>query len=104
MSHQDSPSHAPRDELLTILADDRCRAILSHFQDSAADVATVGELVDEISKQDHGGAERAAIQFHHSVLPRMADTGVVDYDARSTTVRYRGHPELEAMADGIAER
>lgn len=91
------------DELLTLLADQHCRATLSYFRDTPGDVASVEDLADEISKEDHGGADQVALRLHHSVLPRLAAADVVAYDARSRTVRYHGHSELETLADRVAE-
>lgn len=100
--NQQQPAHPGTvDELLSILANQHCRATLAYFQD-IEDVASVSTLADEINKQDHGGAEQVAHQLHHSVLPRLADAGAIDYDPRSKTARYRGHAELESLLDGIA--
>lgn len=96
-------AHRRIDTLLILLANHYCRAILSHFRDSSADVTSVTDLADEISDQDHEEAQEVAIRLHHSALPQLADVGVVDYDARSNTIRYRGHPELERLLDSITE-
>ncbi|WP_090619199.1 DUF7344 domain-containing protein [Natrinema salaciae] len=91
------------DDLLNLIANHRRRSVLSYFRDSTADVTSVSTLANEISDQCPGDAERVARQLHHSALPRLADAGVVDYDARSNVVQYRGHTELEILLDGIAD-
>lgn len=101
MAHQHSLTPEKKDELLTILANHHCRAILSDFQYSSDDVASVQDLANEISKQAHGGTEQVTIQLHHSALPRLADAGVIDYDSRSKTVRYQGHPKLEQLTTTV---
>jgi hypothetical protein len=37
-----------------------------------------------------------AITLHHSTLPKLAETELLDYDPRSKTARYRGHTEAES--------
>lgn len=37
-----------------------------------------------------------AITLHHSTLPKLADTDLLDYDPRSKTARYRGHTKAES--------
>lgn len=103
MNQRTSPSDTS-DDLLTILADGRCRAVLTHFRDAPAEVASLRGLADAIGEHDQGGADRTAAELHHAALPRLAGAGVVDYDARSRTVRHRGHAELEALLDGIGGR
>lgn len=104
MNRRHSPQSDQLDELLTVLADRHCRDTLSHLRDSPTDVASVRDLATDISEEDHGGTERVALRLQHSVLPRLADIDAVEYDARSRTVRYRGHSELEPLLDGIRER
>ncbi len=91
-----------KDELLTVLADRRCRAVLAYFRHSSADVASVQELANELKKHDRRG-DQVTLVLIHSVLPRLADADVIDYDGRSDTVRYRGDPDLERLAELIAE-
>lgn len=103
MNHQNSPRHDEVDDLLTVLTDEHCRATLSHFEETAAATATVGDLADEISTQLGSDPERVAIRLHHATLPRLDDAGIVDYGPRSNTARYRGHSELESLMKKIGE-
>lgn len=91
------------DELLTIIADARRRAILTALRDRPSDVTSVDQLVDDIDKEDHGGDDVTEIFLVHSALPRLAAAGVVDFDKRSMTVRYRATPALEEMLQFVAE-
>lgn len=79
--------------LVTILGSQRCRDVLAYFRESSTEVASVEELASELATQDDRA--RCAIDLHHSVLPRLSERGVLDYDARSTTVRYDGLPQVE---------
>lgn len=104
MDHQPSFNAETSDSPLTVLANPGCRAVLTYFRDTAAEVASVEDLADEINNQDHGGPDLTAVQLHHATLPRLADAGVVEYDARSNAVRYRGHSELESLMDALVDR
>lgn len=103
MNQQHQPQAERLDELLTLLANQHCRDTLSYFRDAPNDIVSVEELANELSTEDQRETERVTIQLHHSVLPRLADTTAVDYDARSHTVRYRGHSGLETLLDNIKE-
>lgn len=91
------------DELLTILADQYRRDVLSYFRDTSTVDASVDDLVSEVREQGHGTEEQVAIRLSHVTLPRLAEAGVIEYDTRSETVKYHGHPELEALFNGVTE-
>lgn len=103
MVHQRSSHPEKVDKLLSLLADRHRRIILSYFCESSTEIASVSDLVREIRKHDARGAKELTYSLHHSTLPRLADYGVVDYDARSRTVRYRGSPELETLVDRVTD-
>lgn len=92
-----------KDELLTILADDRRRAILTFFRDADDVVATVQELATHIDRQDHDDPGATPIQLVHSDLPRLEEAGVVEFDQRSKAVRYLGSTELERLLAFVEE-
>lgn len=104
MEQQQSPDATEVDELLTVLANQECRAIVGYFQDTSEDVASIDDLLSQVrdGEPDEGDSrekQSVATRLHHSTLPRLEDTGIIDYDVRSRTVRYRGHPLLETLAD-----
>lgn len=103
MNQHQSTQSEPLDDLLTLLADQHRRETLLYFQDSPKDIASVQDIANEISKEDHGGTRQIVLQLQHSILPRLANVGVVDYDERSQIIRYRGHSELETLLDSITE-
>lgn len=95
------------DQLLSALSSRPNRYVLSYLRESPDDVASVGELADHVVDRqdgaDPGRRERVAVRLHHSGLPKLAAAGVVDYDPRTNTVRYRGHPAVERCSDLLAE-
>ena len=92
-----------KDELLTILADDRRRAILAFFRDADDAVATVRELATHVDGRGHGDPGATPIQLVHSDLPRLEEAGVVEFDQRSEAVRYQGSTELERLLAFVEE-
>lgn len=100
MNRHHSPRSDPLDELLTILSDPQCRSVLSYFRAEPASVASVEEIAAESSEEGLDD-EQALTRLIHSTLPRLGERGVIDFDARSNTVRYLGHADLEALLESI---
>jgi len=92
-----SPSDARQDELFRALANGRRRLVLRQLATTDGDVASVDDLVDEIvARADLPvDRERVAVALHHGALPHLDEAGLVEYDARSRTVRYRETPQVE---------
>lgn len=92
-----------KDELLTILADTKRRAILISLQELPGDVATVETLADELTTRDHGGDEAVEVALVHSDLPKLDAAGILDFDKQDMTVRYQAVPEVEQLLGYIAD-
>lgn len=94
------------DDLLAVLADEYCRTVLQYFPHHSTQVAAIDALerfLCERNGQDAGEAH-VAVYLHHTILPKLADAGLVDYDARSRTAHYRSHPAVEAWLNHVSER
>ncbi|WP_224332832.1 DUF7344 domain-containing protein [Haloprofundus halobius] len=87
------------DALYAILASETRRQLLHYFQVSEQNDSSLDELADFLVSQDGGvdTPEKAKIILHHQDLPKLARYGVVDYDRRSNSVRYRGQSRLEEL-------
>lgn len=98
---ESSPSETSLDELHRALADDRRRLVLRHLATAPDDVAVVDDLVDEIVTRAElpVDRDRVAVGLHHGVLPHLDEAGLVEYDARSRTVRYRETRQVERALD-----
>ncbi|WP_227352759.1 hypothetical protein [Haladaptatus salinisoli] len=83
---------AALDTIFTVLSDSDRRDVLSHLADSPDDTATVEELAGVL--RDDPNAE---IRLRHVHLPRLAATAMIDYDARTGAVRYRGCSLAETL-------
>lgn len=104
MANSQSPQTVETNDLLTICATQYCRPLLSYFRNTSENTAQLTTLIDYLEKETHGDREQVSGQLYHSVLPRLADIGYLEYDKRSDIVRYHGHLELEALAVAIANR
>lgn len=64
------------------------RSVLQYFDDQEREVATIEDLTTYLHDQDPSIDEsRILIHLHHSTLPKLAASGVLDYDPRTNTVR-----------------
>lgn len=99
----DRRTGASLDALFDVLADEQRRRIVVHLDKREDDIAAFSDLLDAASGETDDatgtndptatdGRERAVSRLHHSHLPKLADAGLVEFDARSETVRYRGGP------------
>jgi hypothetical protein len=86
-----------RDLVFEVLSTRRRRRLLAHMNGSGRDVFEVDELAEMLAEESGGGSEgptnrreRARVELHHKHLPKMEDAGVLEYDARTEQVRYRG--------------
>ncbi|WP_158057374.1 DUF7344 domain-containing protein [Halorussus halophilus] len=94
------------DEWFSVLADRECRYVLYYFSESDTSVASVAELAEHIGDHDdyhRSDSDRLELSLYHAKLPKLAEADVVEYDARSKTVRYHGHPILEEWVGQTAE-
>ena len=70
---------------MTNLLDAQCRVVLSYFAWQSTAVATIDDLVEFIRDQNQQTGDITCIEtcLHHVTLPKLADVGVLEYDARS---------------------
>lgn len=90
---------APTAELHAVLRSEERRRVLRFFQEWDGRVATLDELANYLVALDGGFEEfeRAKVALHHAHLPKLAEMGVLDYDARTHVTCYRKHTRLEAL-------
>ena len=99
------------DDVLSALSDPKRRAALRALRDS--DVATVEELATTVAARteetprravDDEAYERTKVELTHVHLPALAEEGFVEFDPRSSTVRYGDPPRnLEAVLRLVEE-
>ena len=100
-----SSTHSiPIDERFEALARTDCRAVIQFFRDESTEEATLDDLVTGIVNGSYWDTDEshARLCLHHFTLPKLAETGILDYDPGSKTVRYRGQPAVEQLLDTAA--
>lgn len=93
------------DATFDMLADADRRVMLTTLIETPEHVATVDELVTELVKRqaDQTGElpspDSVEAQIHHIHLPKLADVGLVEYDARNEELRYWPDDRLETWLE-----
>ena len=93
------------DERFDALARTDCRAVIQFFRNGSIEEATFDDLVTGIVDGSYWDTDEshARLCLHHFALPKLADAGILDYDPRSKTVRYRGQPAVEQLLDAVSQ-
>ena len=96
------------DDVFGVLADWRRREVCRFFVETDVETASVDDLAMLVAGCRLSDAEGpppthddlvTALEERH--LSRLDAVGVVDYDPRSGTVRYRGQPTLEKWLEHV---
>ncbi len=87
--------HETVDKALEILADQYCRSTLLCFQEATEDALPIRDLATRVVPGER--KDETVVRLHHSTLPRLADAGLIEYDSRSSTVRYHGDQDIEEL-------
>ncbi|KDE58764.1 hypothetical protein EL22_02645 [Halostagnicola sp. A56] len=89
------------DLVFNLLSVRRRRYALYYLTEQTDGITTFDKLVDDIlareadseNREEHKQQIQTSLQHVH--LPRLEDAGILEYDARSDTVRYWQQPTLE---------
>lgn len=94
------------EDVLRLCTDEERRSVVAALVDSVENVVSLQELADEVAggpsasasgQQLHQG--KAALKHNH--LPRLDETGLIEYDWRSDTVRYLPNEHVERLLEFI---
>lgn len=89
---------------LRALADKLRRSTVRYFVEGDVDSATYEELIEHLNSVGYRhDPDQLRSALHHSHLPQLADADLVEYDARSQLVRYRGDEIAEDVLDALVE-
>lgn len=90
------------DLVFDLLADRRRRYALYVLSETDDGVATVEKVVEGVLRLERRseatgptGPPEVHTALEHVHLPKLADAGVIEHDARSGTIRYRHQPSVE---------
>lgn len=106
----DTVTHDSLDACLRLLSDRRRRRVIRQLRHEATGETTIDDLVDRLHSDGPSSdadrrtdREQLVIQLYHSILPALADHGVVEYDRRSGIVRYQPDEQVDAVLDSLPE-
>lgn len=91
------------DAFFDALADEHRRSIVRRLARADGDTASEADLVDRIADEEGAAAGGTVGALYHVHLPKLAAADIVEHDARSGTVRYRGGELIEGCLE-IADR
>lgn len=89
------------DTTLEVLASQSRRDVLRFFLETDTACASIEDVVEHLVTQkqrrtvsdlDH---ETVSVQFQHTDLPKLVDTGLIEYDKRSKMLRYHSDDRIE---------
>lgn len=89
------------DAILELLANAHRRAILTRLREDSSHVASLEELVSHLVRLDadrtgtQPGRDHVEATLLHVHLPKLANTGVIEYDAQSEQLRYWPNERVE---------
>lgn len=97
------------DALLDILANERRRCLLEYLWSQSEEVGsfeaatkhTITKMSRKHGYQPNHDNIQVELQQHH--LPKLVDAGIIEYDVRSQTIRYRENERLEALHEQVQE-
>lgn len=96
------------DRMFELLSNERRRYVLYCFTDRSESKVTVSTLVDELVALERRvssecSRREVAISLQHTHLPKLSETGVVEFTPDRSEVVYRGAPRLETWVERAKE-
>lgn len=89
------------DELLSLLADGERRTILAHLRNRGTGTTSLDSLATVLASDSSVEQDHARVRLHHTHLPKLAQTPLLDYDPVTTTVEYHRDPEFELLLNSL---
>lgn len=100
MDHHDRNVAAPSlSDACQLLSNRYRREVLSYLRTKETDVAELDELVEYLDEETDEATASGQVRLSllHKHIPKLAESGVIEYDHRSADVRYRDGTNLEAL-------
>lgn len=95
------------DDALRLFADPDRRRVVAALVDDPDTVMSLGNLADQVAVGPSPSAtgpqlaDRSRAALRHNHLPRLDDIGIIEFDERSDTVRYRPDERVERLLEFI---
>lgn len=95
------------DVIFDVLSVARRRYLIYYLLAVDGNVVEFETAVNAVYQYEVGGAEpdddvpreNVRIDLHHVQVPRLVEAGILEYDRRQGTIRFRGDPALEEWAE-----
>lgn len=98
------------EEALALVSDQTRRRFIRCLIESDGKAVDLDDVIRSLRRNhlnsthaSYTGSLHLKIELHHIHLPKLDEAGVVDYDARSATVRYHSTGNLEKLVSFIAD-
>lgn len=94
------------DDTLQILSEEHRRQIMYIMEEKENEVFDYEDLAEEMIDQGHlrdEERERFQTQMSHAHLPKMEESGLVEYDPQSGTVHYVQDEDVEKLLEFVEE-
>lgn len=108
-SDDGSETAISKEEMLEILSDHHRRILLEYLASEADPTVSLDEAViyvtDQLGEKSDSRPHEDDVNasLHHRHIPRLADSGLVEFDERSETIRYHESEKLEAFHEHVEE-
>lgn len=89
-----------------LLRDQQRRYVLAKLYRTDEVTTSAAGLADHVLAHDPEapGRERVLVKLHQETLPRLADDDIIDFDSRTSTVRYRGGEPVDNILAALADK
>lgn len=92
-----------REKIIEFIASQRYRDVLNYFYESDRTEASLDQLTDHLLRERSLGKssdrDEILIILHHSVLPKLADYGLIDYETDDAKICWVEHPEVDELLE-----
>lgn len=93
--------------IFNLLRNSRCRYLLYYLFAVDRDIVECDAAVNAVYKYERAGTktkdqlsrEEIRLVVHHILLPRLGEAGVLEYDNRQGTIRFKEPPELKEWVE-----
>lgn len=95
----------PTETVLQMAVHPKRRTMVQYFVETDERTVDLDGLVEYVIAEESLSPldrQRVSIELHHTHLPMVSETGILDYDIRERTARYNGSEELERLLDFVA--